>query len=158
MRPLFCSSVPSVVLKWVFIPNPMIHFQFSTVIHICRCHRMVVAVALAIGSELINMRCKAESIIYKFGFSKYLKFHFASDPMFWLLGTLRSVQNWVRQHPQLPVTVTPEPLVGWGRIHAFWKGHKILYHSHIMYSSWFCTVSNQRGFVRLSSVRIRIYI
>jgi hypothetical protein len=28
--PFFCSGVPSVVLKRVVIPNPMIHFQFST--------------------------------------------------------------------------------------------------------------------------------
>jgi hypothetical protein len=68
MRPIFCLGVPSVVLKRVFIPNPMIHFQLSTKIRIYRCLRMVIAVALAIGSELVNMCWKAEPVIYKFGF------------------------------------------------------------------------------------------
>jgi hypothetical protein len=68
MRPAFCSGVPSVVLKRVFVPTPMTHFQFSTEIRICRYLRMVVAIALAIGSELVAMRWKAEPVIYKFGF------------------------------------------------------------------------------------------
>jgi hypothetical protein len=42
------------------------------------------------------------------------------------------------------VTVTPEPLVGWGHICALWKGIKSLYHFYIEHFSWFCTVSNQR--------------
>jgi hypothetical protein len=54
----------------------MIHFQFSTKIRICRCLPMVVAVALAIGSKLINMRWKAEPVIYKFGFWSILSFIF----------------------------------------------------------------------------------
>jgi hypothetical protein len=80
---------------------------------------------------------------------KYLKFHFVSDPKFRLLRTLRSVQNWLLS--QLAVTVTPEPLVGWWHIYAFWKGIKILYQFYIGHFPWFCTVSNQRCFVRSSS-------
>jgi hypothetical protein len=30
------------------------------------------------------------------------------------------------------VIITPEPLVGWGCIFAFWKGPKFLYHFHIV--------------------------
>jgi hypothetical protein len=31
------------------------------------------------------------------------------------------------------VIITPEPLVGWGHIYAFWKGLKIPYHFHIVH-------------------------
>jgi hypothetical protein len=92
-RLLFCSRVSLVVVKRVFVPNPKIHFQFATKIHIFRCLRMVITVAPTIGLELVKMHWKAEPVIYKFGFQSILCFDFAFDPKFRLLGMLRSVQN-----------------------------------------------------------------
>jgi hypothetical protein len=94
-------------------------------------------------------------------FSRILLFNVPSDRLEVSLKskfvqTVWSVQNW--RLLQILVTITPEPLVGWGCICSFWKCLKILYHFYIGNFSWFCTIFSQQSFARSSSVWIKIYI
>jgi hypothetical protein len=60
--------------------------------------------------------------------------------------------------PPLSVTISPEPLVGWGCICAFCKGLKIFYHFHIVHFSWHCTSLSQQSFARSLSVKSKIWV
>jgi hypothetical protein len=75
---------------------------------------------------------------------------------FKLVQTVQSVQNW--HLPHLSVIIIPEPLVRWGHICALWKGLQILYHVHIVHFFWFCISLSQQGFVRILSVKNRIWV